>query len=289
MLSGLSDKQIISLLKTRSLGCKQACREILRRPDNFIPMLIDILDKTILDFDSFEEESNQHIPAAMILAQLKEPRAYPHLVRLINFGDALVDEIWGDILTEQYVKMLRDTFNGDSSLLQHLIENRSASAFSRAMAILAWGMHYFDGRISREETVRYFRRLIREVYTGKPNRDDETVLSYIAHCAREHQLEELMEDVQTVYSGDGIDPDLCGSSEEYAAEFNDPKHRAEDEHIDDAIKELNKWQWFKADLSPDEDDDYDDDFPPDIEPGRNDPCPCGSGKKYKHCCLPNSR
>lgn len=20
------------------------------------------------------------------------------------------------------------------------------------------------------------------------------------------------------------------------------------------------------------------------EPGRNDPCPCGSGKKYKKCC-----
>jgi|GEM_PF-1141869 len=23
----------------------------------------------------------------------------------------------------------------------------------------------------------------------------------------------------------------------------------------------------------------------DKEPGRNDPCPCGSGKKYKQCCL----
>jgi tetratricopeptide (TPR) repeat protein len=22
------------------------------------------------------------------------------------------------------------------------------------------------------------------------------------------------------------------------------------------------------------------------KPGRNAPCPCGSGKKYKHCCLP---
>jgi SEC-C motif-containing protein len=21
------------------------------------------------------------------------------------------------------------------------------------------------------------------------------------------------------------------------------------------------------------------------KPGRNDPCPCGSGKKYKHCCM----
>ncbi|MET1082994.1 MAG: SEC-C metal-binding domain-containing protein, partial [Burkholderiales bacterium] len=20
-----------------------------------------------------------------------------------------------------------------------------------------------------------------------------------------------------------------------------------------------------------------------VKPGRNDPCPCGSGKKYKHC------
>jgi SEC-C motif-containing protein len=24
------------------------------------------------------------------------------------------------------------------------------------------------------------------------------------------------------------------------------------------------------------------------KPGRNDPCPCGSGKKYKHCCLAKS-
>jgi hypothetical protein len=22
-----------------------------------------------------------------------------------------------------------------------------------------------------------------------------------------------------------------------------------------------------------------------MTPGRNDPCPCGSGRKYKHCCL----
>lgn len=23
--------------------------------------------------------------------------------------------------------------------------------------------------------------------------------------------------------------------------------------------------------------------------GRNDPCPCGSGRKYKHCCLNSER
>ncbi|MFQ5796612.1 MAG: SEC-C metal-binding domain-containing protein, partial [Candidatus Bipolaricaulia bacterium] len=26
-----------------------------------------------------------------------------------------------------------------------------------------------------------------------------------------------------------------------------------------------------------------------MEIGRNDPCPCGSGKKYKKCCLPKDQ
>ncbi|MDI6794016.1 MAG: SEC-C metal-binding domain-containing protein [bacterium] len=41
----------------------------------------------------------------------------------------------------------------------------------------------------------------------------------------------------------------------------------------------------------DEDEDYDDEedsgetsYLPQKKVGRNDPCPCGSGKKYKYCC-----
>jgi hypothetical protein len=42
--------------------------------------------------------------------------------------------------------------------------------------------------------------------------------------------------------------------------------------------------------SAEEDDDYSDDVPGTYvraapKAGRNDPCPCGSGKKYKRCCL----
>jgi len=29
--------------------------------------------------------------------------------------------------------------------------------------------------------------------------------------------------------------------------------------------------------------------PPAQRVGRNDPCPCGSGKKYKHCCMRKDR
>ena len=285
---GFTDKQIVSMLGVHSLWSKRACREILGRPGDFIPLLIDILDKTMHDPESLDDEGDApHIPAAMLLAQMREPQAYSRLVDLINYDEDSVDYLWGDILTEQYVSMLRDTFNGDSSLLPRLIENRSAWSHSRAMAIIAWGMHYFDGRISRDEIVRYFRRLIHEVYTGKPDDDDITVLSYIADCAREQRLEELIEDVLTIYARGGIDEFLCESREEYGAKFSDPLYGPTDLHIDDVIRELEKWQWFKEKTSSDDEDDEDDYDDVLLVPkiGRNEPCPCGSGKKYKNCCL----
>jgi len=299
MLTGFSDKQIISLLSVHSLWTKRACREILRRKNDFVPQLIDILDEAVNDPDPFMfDEADHHIPAAFLLAQMREPQAYPRLVSLICYDQDDVDMLWGDLLTDNYVEILRDTYNGDSSLLPKLIENRSVGPFARAMAVKAWGMHYFDGHISREEITGYFRHLIHEVYAGEPSDDDEIVLSYIANCIREQQLEELIDDVKAIYERGGIDEIICEGCEEYEAQFNNPLFMASDLHIDNAIQILENWDWFKEDKSsekpakPDSyDDDYDDDDdgddgqPPELTKiGRNEPCPCGSGKKYKNCC-----
>ncbi len=59
-----------------------------------------------------------------------------------------------------------------------------------------------------------------------------------------------------------------------------------------AICDEHHW-YFIAGLEPDKPEDLTDlenalNAPPPIRagatPGRNDPCPCGSGKKYKKCC-----
>ena len=54
--------------------------------------------------------------------------------------------------------------------------------------------------------------------------------------------------------------------------------------IEPVIGSLDDWPW------PDDDEDWEDAAPePYINPlrhvGRNDPCPCGSGKKFKNCHL----
>lgn len=66
---------------------------------------------------------------------------------------------------------------------------------------------------------------------------------------------------------------------------NDVHHKL----IDDAIDELQGWACFHE-YSYNEEEDIEDVYintqtvVKDFKTGRNDPCPCGSGKKYKKCC-----
>ena len=88
-------------------------------------------------------------------------------------------------------------------------------------------------------------------------------------------------DIRAAYSNGGDDPQW--------RRFDDPWSFYDEENI---MERPRRWSG---------DDQASEDFPatwnePDFEPvqtyvrdtpkiGRNDPCPCGSGKKYKKCCL----
>ncbi len=84
--------------------------------------------------------------------------------------------------------------------------------------------------------------------------------------------------------------------------YSAPKNQLDWERRDDpwafyapAAIEKRQQRWAAEDARSDEDErEGEDDFPGEMaEPhvraapkvGRNDPCPCGSSKKYKKCCL----
>jgi hypothetical protein len=265
----------------------------------------------------------------MLLAKMREPRAYPSLVTLISYEDNKINYLWDDLILDNYAPILRDTFNGDKSLLPPLMENRSISPWSRIAAIEAYGMHYHDGHISREEITGCLRRLIHETYTGQPDLvysteprsgvastmrgsplDDNIVFSGIASCIRNHQLSELLADVKGLFDRGCINKAFFKDYDNYIERYNNtPDHKLFDIHIDDPIELMNRSGLFQDNSSNededldyhgkkddndfddnDDDDEEDEDKPVEkprrvIKIGRNEPCPCGSGKKYKNCCM----
>jgi hypothetical protein len=262
MLTGFSNEQILSMLKSHTIWCKKACREILSRKTDFIPVLIDVLDKAIADPDRIIDEAEDIlIPTVLLLAHMREPQAYPRLIKLISYDEKTVRMLWEEFLTENYSWIMRDTFNGDCSLLPTVIENRSISPWSRIVAVEAQSLLFIDGHLSREDITGYFRHLINTVYSGKPDDDDTIVLSMIADYVMVLHLNELLDDVLALYSKGAIDESFCGNKKEYTKAFYDPSRAPKDKHIDNVFQELDKWHWFDAiDYSDEADDYFDDDY-----------------------------
>lgn len=86
-----------------------------------------------------------------------------------------------------------------------------------------------------------------------------------------------LDDIAKAYAGTGSAPDWHGREEPWR--FYDPTAIAERQ---------DEWARQEAEDAPAEEDIVSTYVRETPKVGRNDPCPCGSGKKYKQCCLTKS-
>jgi hypothetical protein len=157
------------------------------------------------------------------------------------------------------------------------------------------------------ETTDWFRRLSEAYLAADPagNILDSRVVSELVSYVADLGLAPLLPQVRSLYEKQLVLTSIAGSWEEVETDtLNRP-----DAPLPDPIPEPFEIHGFYQDLDEEleapligndddgqdaPDDDHDDiedleDLGIDItppKPGRNDPCPCGSGKKFKKCCLP---
>ncbi|TSD89190.1 DUF1186 domain-containing protein [Mycobacterium sp. KBS0706] len=244
-----------------------------------------------------------------LLAEKQETRAFPALCRLSRDSEA-VELIVGDAITETLTQILISTFDGNAALLKAVIEDAAADEFVREAAFQALAWHCRAGAISDEEMRAYLLHLHEQtqpgenmVWLGWVNAVSSLGFQDLADKA-ERLVDEFFLHIMDV--GDFRD-DLRQT-------LADPDRmvRFTANHIGpfvDAIGTLSTWHGFseeyreqlaRGEESDDGIGDLDDPLvprgwpsiafgEPAINPardvGRNDPCPCGSGKKYKKCCL----
>jgi uncharacterized protein YecA (UPF0149 family) len=103
----------------------------------------------------------------------------------------------------------------------------------------------------------------------------------LAYSSSQLYPEELMPDIRKAYAAELVDESAISLSwiEQILAEGKEATlaYLRGDRHyqlIDDTIREMENWACFDAPPPPRST----------KKVGRNDPCPCGSGRKYKHCC-----
>ena len=268
--------------------------------ENYIPALLESLEYVCQNAEMLHDTDSDyflHTYAMYMLAEFREKRAFPMLAALLRFPSDCIEFLLGDDLLEGFPKVLMSTFSEEHiQALKDVIEDTALHEWARAVAIMIYGLAYEEGHITKEEIIAYLRSLI---YEKLPPDDSDVVFTGIGNCVIDAQLIELRRDIRYLHDNDRVDETVYGGYDGFIDELFDEKRVKESRFIEDAISHMGRWHGFAdEDRAEKEAVDFekmteelaqlyarDTQDPQRFKNvGRNAPCPCGSGKKYKKCC-----
>jgi len=231
--------------------------------------------------DRSEENASQAFFALHLLAEKRDAAAFAPLVAVALEGEPLY-EMLGDGTTETLPSLLISLCAGDFATLRKIVETPEADEWARVAAIeaLCWFAH--KGDIPTEE----MRTQLATWFEALQPRDTHVVwygmqagvalLGFgdleplVARAFRQKLVD------NTILAFEDFQDDLRAARADRDGFF---KERGIGP-IEDAVAALEVFDVEEEDFAP----------PAPAENkfknvGRNDPCPCGSGKKFKKCCL----
>ena len=273
---------------------REAVSEAILHRDEIIPALLKILEDVIEQPESFiDSDRFDHIYAMFLLAQFRETRAYPLLVKIFSVPGEFAFDLVGDTVTEDLGQILASVSGGDISGMAALVENEDANEYVRAAGLTGLLTLCACGTLSRDELMGYFKCLFQKL-----RRTPDGIWSWLANSCADLCLEEVMEELRQAYEEDLPDPGIIAwdDLEEALALGQEAamiKLISCHSLISDVHSEMSCWACFRENQQPPVRDDLllpaeyevvDPIYRTEPKIGRNDPCPCGSGTKYKKCC-----
>ena len=262
-----------------------------------------------------QEDADEGQPSILLIFHLlgewRERSAYRPLANLLRRSD--IDDLLGDALTETAPSVMAAVFDGDPQPIYDIILDQAADEFARSVMFDTLIILVREGLLPRAEVERFLVRCFSDLRPIQSNFAWSGWQEAVALLG----LAELKPLVKQVFDRGGIEQ-MWMSYRDFEEDLADaldrpdaPRRYDRDRYrlFGDTIEVLSTWYGFsqkyldeqrkylvnqrryeredarKNDLVYAMEDPTSPFINPSRDVGRNDPCPCGSGKKYKKCCL----
>jgi Protein of unknown function (DUF1186)/SEC-C motif len=272
----------------------EAIRAAQADRDTMAPIFL----RTIDDFLSSEGPAD---PNALffifhLLGEWREKSAYRSLAALLRLPGDVLDTILGDCITETTHRVMAAVFDGDPEPLYAIIRDSEADEYVRAKMLQTIAMLTRRGELPRDTTAAF----LRDCFSQLEPKEDCYVWSGWIDAVVWLGLTELKPLVKETFLRRSIDPMWLRFKDfEEDLQYSVDHPDAEPLHADgdltlfgETVAEMSEWACFAPKAPRQDTSDWGARTSlgmPHREPlrkvGRNDPCPCGSGKKFKKCCL----
>jgi len=279
-----------------------AIREALDDWDALAPAFLARLEAYVADPLGREEDAEGLAVAIHLFAQMRDPRAYRPLIALVSLPVDAADAVLGDEITETLHRIAASVFDGDPRPMQEAILARGVDEY---VAHALFDAHTFltgEGRIALGEM-----RLFLERCLAAFRRSDDDEVRWVAwqRAISYLGLTEYVPQVREVFDRGWITEFYMGFSDferdqARALKLQDEHDRPPDRefgYFGDAIEEFSHWYGFSPAFLRDQEAREREERARQWREeqaaiaarwkntGRNEPCPCGSDRKYKKCCL----
>lgn len=273
---------------------------VIARPDEFKSQLLAEVAKTASQIEAADHAAPDdrhayflHLFAIYLLALWEEPRAFRPLLDLLAADTETALELLDDTVTEDLHTILARTWDGgDLGAVKAIVENSAANPLVRSACLRTLMVLERMGKLPRIEMIAYAADIL-ERLRSDANREFADLLVMNLSELQEAALRPAIDRWYAEGLIDELLP-IANIDETYAAEFGEiTEGLVQFDKFNGLIDYLCAWPWFNVD-NPAEFDELIEDEGYEVEQpfvrdgrkiGRNEPCPCGSGKKYKKCCL----
>ena len=256
-----------------------ALRKALDHPDAIAGATLPMLEKAATGAELEEREANLLFWGLHVMAQARDTRALPPLLALLRHDGEVVEAVLGDAVTVTLPRVLASLFDGEADPLFRLILDSSLDDEIRQAVLVACSFLCIDGRIEREALHRLLVRFddAKAAVEGAIGWSAwEEAIATLGFRDLAPRVEEARKDgrIDKEFS----DPDWFKETLREAERHPDDRGRLPPDlygYLDDPIAALD---WTREGYGEPQRNPFKD-------VGRNDPCPCGSGLKFKKCCL----
>jgi uncharacterized protein YecA (UPF0149 family) len=296
----MTPDQIMAEFSREGAFPEAAMRAATAQREVMTPIFIDLVTRlsNCPTSDVTRAEDWQLAPVLHLLAEWRETKAYKPFLTMMQRDEIALDYLLGDTVTESADRIMASVFNGDLAPLMAAVEDADAFDFARASMLRALVLVSHEHKGLRPEVEAF----IRDFRNRNDDLSEDLLYSWVTGIAA-LGLEDMIEQVSATFELGEISPMLAGFEhfeadlQETLSNHDSSAFRRNGSHvIESAINEMQWWYCYSEKYREERRQDavrnvlnimprQEFDIAPRVNVGRNDPCPCGSGKKFKKCCL----